>query len=90
MYKDLHGWANCVNRFIHNVKQTAKMEYVPVGAIVGLVHLLQNYLASNKINSASLVNYNVDSDIYWTAYYVAMPESRCRREKCVIELYYSK
>ena len=32
-YKDLHGWAYCVDGFIRIVKQTNKIHNVPVGAI---------------------------------------------------------
>jgi len=39
-YKDLHGWADCVDGFIRVVKQTDKMHIVPVGAIVGPAHLV--------------------------------------------------
>ena len=38
-YKDQHGWADCIDGFIRVVKQTDKMHIVPVGAIVGPVHL---------------------------------------------------
>jgi len=34
-YKDPHGWADCVDGFIRVVKQTDKINIVPVGAIVG-------------------------------------------------------
>jgi len=37
-YKDLHGWADCVDGFIRVVKQTNKMHIVSVGAIVALAH----------------------------------------------------
>ena len=33
-FKDLHGWADCVDGFIRVVKQTNKMHIVPLGAIV--------------------------------------------------------
>jgi hypothetical protein len=39
-FKDLHGWADCVDRFIQVVKQRNKMHIVPVGAIVRLAHLV--------------------------------------------------
>jgi len=39
-YKDLHGWADCVDGFIQVVKQTGKMHIVSVGAIVGSAHLV--------------------------------------------------
>jgi hypothetical protein len=40
MFKDLHGWADCVDRFIRVVKQTNTIHIVPVGAIVGPAHLV--------------------------------------------------
>ena len=40
-YKDLHGWADCVDGFIRVVKQTNTMHIVPVGAIVGPVYLVR-------------------------------------------------
>jgi hypothetical protein len=67
-YKDLHGWADCVDRFIWVVKQTDKMHLVPVGAIVEPAHLVQENAASVTINSIWLVNNHVDLDIYWTVY----------------------
>jgi hypothetical protein len=39
-YKDPHGWAYCVDRFIWVVKQTDTMYIVPVEAIVGPAHLV--------------------------------------------------
>jgi hypothetical protein len=39
-YKDPHGWADCVDRFIQVVKQTDMIHIVPVEAIVGLAHLV--------------------------------------------------
>jgi hypothetical protein len=67
-YKDLHGWADCVDRFIWVAKQTDKMHLVPVGAIVEPAHLVQENAASVTINSIWLVNNHVDLDIYWTVY----------------------
>jgi len=67
-YKDLHGWADCVDGFIRVVKQTDKMHIVPVGAIVGLAHLVRENAASDRINSVWLVNNHVDLDTYWTVY----------------------
>jgi hypothetical protein len=40
-YKNLHGWADCVDRFIQVVKQTNKMHIVPIGVIVGPAHLVR-------------------------------------------------
>jgi len=67
-YKDLHGWANCVDGFIQVVKQTDKMHIVRVGAIVGLAHLVRENAASDRIDSVWLVNNHVDLDTYWTVY----------------------
>jgi len=65
-YKDLHGWADCVEGFILVVKQTDKMHIVPVGAIVGLAHLVRENAATDRIDSVWLVNNHVDLDTYWT------------------------
>jgi len=59
-FNDLHGWADCVDGFIRVVKQTNKMHIVPVGAIVGLAHLVRVIAASGGIDSVSLVNNHVD------------------------------
>jgi hypothetical protein len=68
-YKDRHGWADCVDGFIWVVKQTDMMHIVPVGAIVGPGHLVQeNNAASDRIDTVWLVNNHVDFDTYWTVY----------------------
>jgi hypothetical protein len=63
-YKDRHGWADCVDRFIQVVKQTNKMHIVPVRAIVGPAQLVRENAASDRINSIRLVNNHVDLDTY--------------------------
>jgi hypothetical protein len=68
MYQDLHGWADCVDRFIQVVKQIYTMHIVPVGAIVWLAHLLRENAATGGIESIQLPSNHVDSDIYWTVY----------------------
>jgi len=50
-YKDLHGWPDCVDRFIRIVKQTNKMHIVPVGAIDGPAHLVWENAALDGINN---------------------------------------
>jgi hypothetical protein len=65
-YKDLHGWADCINGFIWVVKQTDMMPIVPVRAIVGPAHLVRENAASDRIDTVWLVNNYVDFDIYWT------------------------
>jgi len=67
-YKDLHGWADCVDRFIQVVRQSNKMHIVSVGAIVVPGHLAQEYAAADDIDSVLLVNNHVDLDTYWTVY----------------------
>jgi len=64
--KDLHGWADCVDRFIRVVKQTNNMHIVPIGAIVGPAQLVWANAASGGIDSVWLVNNYVDLDTYWT------------------------
>ena len=44
------------------------MHIVPVGAIVGLAHLVRQNAASVWIDSIWLVNNHVDLDTYWTVY----------------------
>jgi len=63
-YKDLHGWADCVDGFIRVVKQTDMMRIVPVRAIVGPAHLGRQNAASDRIDSVWLVNNHVDLDTY--------------------------
>jgi len=67
-YKDLHGWADCVDRFIRVVRQSNKMHIVSVGAIVGPAHLVQEYAAADAMDSVLHVNNHVDLDTYWTVY----------------------
>jgi len=67
-YKDLHGWADCVDGFIWGVKQTNKMHIVPVGAIVGPARLVRKNASSGSMDSVWLVNNHVDIDTYWTVY----------------------
>jgi len=67
-FKDLHGWADCVDRFIRVVKQTNKIHMVPIGAIVGPAHLVWENAALGGIDSVWLVNNHVDLDTYWTVY----------------------
>jgi hypothetical protein len=63
-YKDLHGWADCVDRFIWVVKQMNKMHIVLVGAIVGPGHLLEEIAALRSIHSVQHVNNHVDLETY--------------------------
>jgi len=67
-FKDLHGWADCVDVFIRVIKQKNKIHIVPVGAIVGLAHLVRENAASGSIDSIWLANNHVDLDTYWTVY----------------------
>jgi len=50
------------------VKQTNTMHIVPIGAIVGPAHLVQENAASGGIDSVRLVNNHVDIGTYWTVY----------------------
>ena len=65
-FQDLHGWADCVDGFNRVVKQMNKMHIEPVGAIVGLAHLVRENAASGGIDSVMLVINHVDLDTYWT------------------------
>jgi hypothetical protein len=68
-YNDPDCWADCVDGFIRVVKQTDKMHGVPVGAIVGPAHLVQeNDATSDRIDSVWLVINHVDLYTYWTKY----------------------
>ena len=63
-YKDLHGWAVCVDGFIQVVKQTNQMHIVSVEAILQPAHFVQKNAASGGIDSVWLVNTHVDFDTY--------------------------
>jgi hypothetical protein len=67
-FKDVHGWADCVDGFIRVVKQTNMIHIVPVGAIVGPAQLVRENAASGVIDSVWLENNHVDLDTYWTVY----------------------
>jgi hypothetical protein len=67
-YKDLHGWADCVDGFIRVVKPMNKMNIVPVGPIVGPGHWVRENTASGSIDSVWFVNNDVDLDTYCTVY----------------------
>jgi len=67
-FKDLHGWADCVDGFIGVVKQTNKRQIVPVVAIVVLAHLVGENATLGGIDSIWLANNHVDYDTYWTVY----------------------
>jgi hypothetical protein len=68
MFKDFHGWADCVDVFIRVVKQTNKMHIVPVGAIVGPAHVVRENAALGGIDSVWLVHDHVNLNTYWTVY----------------------
>ena len=67
-FKDLHVWADCVDRFIWFVKQMNQMHNVPVGLKIGLSHLVRENAASGGVDTIWLVNNHVDLDTYWTEY----------------------
>ena len=67
-YKDWNGWAYCVDRFIEVVKETEEMLIVPDGETIGPAQLVRENAASDRIDSISLINNHVDSDIHWTVY----------------------
>jgi len=67
-FKDLHGWADCVDGFIRVVKETNKIHIVPVVATVGPSHLMRENGALGSIDSVWLVNNHVYLDMYWTVY----------------------
>jgi len=55
-FKDHPGGADCVDGFIWVVKQTNKIQIVPVGVIVRPAHLVRENAASGGIDSICLVN----------------------------------
>jgi hypothetical protein len=67
-YKDLHGWADCVDGFIWIGQQTNKMYSVSIGVIVGPVHFVRENAALGGMDSVWLVNNHLDLDTYWTVY----------------------
>jgi len=44
------------------------MHIEPVGANVGLAHLVRENAASDGIDSICLINNHLDLDTYWTGY----------------------
>jgi hypothetical protein len=75
--KDPHSRVDCVDKFIQVVNETEMKHIVPVGAIVGPAHFVQENAASSRIDSIWLVNNHVDIDTCWTVNYVPIPESSC-------------
>jgi len=75
-YKDLHSSTDCVDGFIHVVKQTDTMHFILVGPIVGLAHLQQENAWSDTIESVSRQNNLVYFDTYWTAYQASISEPK--------------
>ena len=67
-FKDLHGWADCVDGFICVVKQMNKINIVLVGAIVVPAHFVLENASAGGIDNVWLVNNHVHLDAYWTAY----------------------
>jgi hypothetical protein len=67
-FRDLHGWADCVERFFQVVTQMNMIHIVPVGATVGPAHLIRENAASDGIDSVWLVNIHVDFNTLWTVY----------------------
>jgi hypothetical protein len=67
-FKDMHGWADCVDGFIRVVKQMNMMHFLPVGAIVGHTHLVRDNVTSGGIDSVWYVHNHVDLDTYWNVY----------------------
>jgi hypothetical protein len=69
-YKDLHGWAECVDGFIRVVKQTNMMHILPLGAIVGPAHSMRKNATSGGIDCVWRIINHADFDTYWTVYYL--------------------
>jgi len=67
-YKDPYGCADCVDGFIRVVKQTDKMQIVPVRAIVGPARLVRENAAPDRIDTIWLVNNHEDLDTCCTVY----------------------
>ena len=53
-FKDLYGWADCVDSFIRVVKQMNKMHIVPIGAMVGPARLVRENAASGSVRGSLL------------------------------------
>jgi len=64
-YKDPHGWADCIDRFIQIVKQLNQRHIVPTRGMVGLVHLVPENAASGRVDRIWLLNNHSDSDTNW-------------------------
>jgi hypothetical protein len=67
-FKELHGWADCVDEFILVVKHTNIIYIVPVEGIVGQGNWVRENAASGGIDSVWLVNNHIDLDTDWTVY----------------------
>jgi hypothetical protein len=57
--KDLHSWADCVDRFIQGVKQTNMMHIVPIGAAVGPAHLVRPIWSGRMLHRAASISYGL-------------------------------
>jgi len=68
MYKDLHGWADCIDRVIQIIQQTDERHIVLHEAIVGSRKLVRWNAELDRINTVWFVNNDVDPNIYSTVY----------------------
>jgi len=73
-FEELYGWTDCIDGFSQTVKQTSKIHYVPVRAIVALSNVERKNAASDTIDTVWLLNNRVDLDIYSSVDQVTMPE----------------
>jgi len=67
-FKNLDGWADCVDGIIRDVKQTIRMHILPGGEMVGLAHFVRENAAAGCMDSIWLVNNHVHLDTYWSVY----------------------
>jgi len=86
-YKDPLRWADCVDMFIHMVKQINWLHILSVTEIVELAQLVRENAVSDRIDSVWLVNHHVDLGIYWTVCDSTMPDSWWREERQLVEFY---
>lgn len=64
----LQMYTYCIDWFVWIIQQTDKLHIVPVGAIVGLLHLVWENTASDIIDRIGLVNNHIDLNTYSRVY----------------------
>jgi hypothetical protein len=66
----LHGWTDCIDKFIHIINHNNKVPIEPITANVGPVKLVQENAVSDTIDMQWLLNTLIEIDIHWIQYVV--------------------